>query len=66
MKTIKVVIFDFIGTLAMVEGYYYANSEEKLYECLLKNGFNLDHEYFINAYENAYEKYRNMRFQELL
>lgn len=66
MKTVKAVVFDFIGTLVTVEEYSYPHSERKLYECLLNSGFNLDHERFVNAYEKAHEKYRTLRYQELV
>jgi hypothetical protein len=51
MKTVKAVIFDFICTLAIVEDYSYANSEEKLYECLQNFGFIMDYKSFVDAYE---------------
>jgi putative hydrolase of the HAD superfamily len=66
MKTIRAVIFDFIGTLASVEDYSYQNSERKLYDCLSKAGFNLNYKGFVDAYERAHNKYRTIRFQELL
>jgi HAD superfamily hydrolase (TIGR01549 family) len=65
MKTIKAVIFDFIGTLVTVEGYSYSDSEKKLYESLLNNGFNLEYTSFVYAYEKAHEKYRTIRYREL-
>lgn len=66
MKTIKAVIFDFIGTLATVEDYSYANSEKKLYECLQNVGFITDYKSFVDAYEKAHNKYRTIRFQQLV
>jgi putative hydrolase of the HAD superfamily len=66
MKTIKAVIFDFIGTLAMVEDYSYANSKKKLYECLQNVGFVMDFKSFVDAYEKAHYRYRIIRFQQLV
>jgi len=66
MEPLKAVVFDFIGTLASVEEYSYQNSERKLYECLLNSGFSLDYEDFVNAYERAHQKYRTIRFKELV
>lgn len=66
MKTIKAVIFDFIGTLATVKDYSYVNSEKKLYECLQNVGFITDYQSFIDTYEKAHNKYRTIRFQQLV
>jgi HAD superfamily hydrolase (TIGR01509 family) len=66
MKNAKALIFDFIGTLVTVEGYSYENSEKKLYDSLLNTGFNMDYSSFIEAYEKAHEKYRAIRFQDLV
>jgi len=66
MKTLKAVIFDFIGTLASVEDYSYANSEKKLYKCLQDVGFIMDYKGFVGAYEKAHNKYRTIRLQKLV
>jgi HAD superfamily hydrolase (TIGR01549 family) len=66
MKAVKAVVFDFIGTLASVEGYSYENSEAKLYQSLCTTGFELDNAGFVEAYEKAHQKYRTIRFQELV
>lgn len=63
---IKAVIFDFIGTLATVEGYAYENSVKKMYESLRDVGFNMSYEHFTQAYERAHQKYRAIRYQELV
>ena len=42
MKTVRAVIFDFIGTLVTVEDYSYEKSERKLYESLRDAGLNVD------------------------
>lgn len=65
MKTVKAVIFDFIGTLAVVEDYSYEKSERKLYESLNNAGFKADCPAFVEAYEQAHQKYRVIRYQEL-
>lgn len=66
MKTLRAVIFDFIGTLATVEDYSYADSEKKLYACLQSVGFVMDYEEFVGAYERAHNKYRAIRFEQLV
>jgi putative hydrolase of the HAD superfamily len=66
MKTVKAVIFDFIGTLAAVEGYSYEKSEMKLYASLLHSGFNVDYTDFVEAYKKAHQKYRTIRYEELV
>jgi len=63
---IEAVIFDFIGTLATVEGYAYENSLKKMYESLRDVGFNMKYENFTQAYEKAHQKYRAIRYQELV
>ena len=63
---IEAVIFDFIGTLATVEGYAYEPSVKKMYESLRDVGFNMDYEHFTQAYERAHQKYRAIRYQELV
>lgn len=66
MKTVKAVIFDFIGTLTTVEDYSYEKSEKKLYESLRCAGFDVNCTTFAEAYEQAHQKYRTIRYQELL
>lgn len=61
----KAVVFDFIGTLAIVKDYSYENSERKLYESLSYAGFNVACPAFVEAYEQAHQKYRAIRYQEL-
>ena len=63
---IEAVIFDFIGTLATVEGYAYEPSVKRMYETLRDVGFNMDYEHFMQAYEKAHQKYRAIRYQELV
>jgi HAD superfamily hydrolase (TIGR01549 family) len=66
MKTVKAAIFDFIGTLTAVEDYSFEESERKLYESIRTAGFNVDCLRFIEAYEKAHQKYRTIRYQELI
>jgi len=66
MKGIKAVIFDFIGTLVTIEGYSYEKSEKKLYESLCHSGFDVDYAGFVEAYEKAHQKYRTIRYEELV
>lgn len=65
MKIAKAVIFDFIGTLAIVADYSYERSERKLYDSLHSVGFNVDYPDFVEAYEQAHQKYRTIRYQQL-
>jgi len=66
MRAVKAVVFDFIGTLATVEDYSYENSEEKLYQSLCKAGFDVERAGFVEAYEKAHQKYRAIRYEELV
>lgn len=66
MLTVKAVVSDFIGTLATVEDYSYEKSEEKLYQSLCKAGFGVGRSGFVEAYEKAHQKYRIIRYQELV
>jgi len=63
---IEAVIFDFIGTLATVERYAYETSVKKMYESLRDVGFNMEYEHFTQAYERAHQKYRTIRYEELV
>lgn len=66
MSPIKAVIFDFIGTLVNVKGYNLEVSKMKLYKALCEAGFNVGHEKFLEAYAQAHEKYRVIRYQQLV
>jgi putative hydrolase of the HAD superfamily len=63
---IKAVLFDFIGTLVSVRGYSLEVSKMKLYRALCEAGFNVEHERFLDAYTKAHEKYRVIRYQQLV
>lgn len=66
MPSIKAVIFDFIGTLTSVRNYDLAVSKMKLYKAIVDAGFRVGHEKFSKAYSEAHEKYRIIRYQELI
>jgi len=64
------VIFDFIGTLTNLRGYNLEASRTiskmKLHRAIVKTGFKVDPKSFSKAYTQAYEKYRIIRYQELV
>ncbi len=66
MSHIKAVIFDFIGTLTNVKNYTLEASKMRLYEAVADAGFNVDNESFLEAYSQAHEKYRVIRYQKLV
>ena len=66
MPLIKAIIFDLIGTLASVKNYSLENSKTKLYKAIKKVGFNINAESFLEKYSQAHEKYRVVRYQELV
>lgn len=66
MAEIKAVVFDFIGTLTNVQGYSLETSELKLFKALAKAGFNTNQKDFLEAYRKSHEKFRIVRFQELV
>ncbi|MCW4052435.1 MAG: HAD family hydrolase, partial [Candidatus Bathyarchaeota archaeon] len=66
MLQVNAVIFDFIGTLTELENYPYDGSKEKLYQSLKKNGYNCSSKDFFQEYEQAYQKYREIRYGQLV
>jgi len=66
LATVRAFIFDFIGTLASVKNYGLEASKLKLYEAVLKAGFDVGVRDFLEAYSRAHEKYRVIRYQELV
>ncbi len=66
MTEIKAFIFDFIGTLTDVKGYSLETSELKLHKALVKSGFDVSKKDFLEAYAKSNEKFRLVRFQELV
>lgn len=66
MADIKAVIFDFIGTLTSVNNYSLEASTLKQYQAIVEAGFSVDEEDFLRAYSRAHEKYRLIRYEELV
>ncbi|MEM3458677.1 MAG: HAD family hydrolase [Candidatus Bathyarchaeia archaeon] len=66
MALTKAIIFDFIGTLTDVKNYSLENSKVKLYKAIAEAGFNVSLENFLEAYTQAHEKYRVIRYQKLV
>jgi len=60
------VIFDFIGTLANVKDYDMEGSKRKLHKAIQQSGFNVGLNDFLEAYSDAHEKYRLVRYEELV
>jgi len=66
LQKLEAVIFDFIGTLTNVKGYNLENSKMKLCKAIIESGFNVEEKCFMEAYSNSHEKYRVIRYQELV
>ena len=66
MPFVTAIIFDFIGTLANVKNYSLEDSKTKLCRAIAEVGFNVGDERFLAAYSKAHEKYRVVRYQELV
>lgn len=66
MAFTKAMIFDFIGTLTSVKDYNMEDSKTKLCSAIAKAGFDVDEECFLEAYSQAHEKYRVIRYRELV
>jgi putative hydrolase of the HAD superfamily len=62
--TCKAVIFDYIGTLVNCRGYSMADSEDNLYRALAAEGFRIEKESFLEAYNCAHKKYRVIRYEQ--
>lgn len=65
MPLIKAIIFDFIGTLTNVKNYSLETSRMKLYKAIVEAGFHIEAN-FLEAYNQAHEKYRVIRYQKLI
>jgi HAD superfamily hydrolase (TIGR01549 family) len=61
----RAVIFDFIGTLVNCRNYTIDSSKLKLYNALVAEGFDVDKDGFLAAYNLAHEKYRKVRYEQL-
>ena len=66
MALTKAIIFDFIGTLTDVKNYSLENSKVKLHKAIAEAGFSVSLESFLEAYSQAHEKYRVIRYQKLV
>ena len=65
MACAKVVIFDYIGTLVNCKNYTMDASREKLHSALVNEGFDVAKDKFLEAYIEAHEKYRKIRYEQL-
>jgi HAD superfamily hydrolase (TIGR01509 family) len=65
MVCAKAVIFDYVGTLVNCRSYTMEASTEKLYRALVAEGFDVARNRFMQAYAEAHEKYRKVRYGEL-
>jgi HAD superfamily hydrolase (TIGR01549 family) len=65
MACIKAVIFDYVGTLVNCKSYTMEASRLKLYNALVKEGFDVTEDRFVSAYVAAHEKYRKVRYEQL-
>jgi len=63
-RAVKALIFDFIGTLVKVVGYSREESLKRMYKSLVRDGLKADFKSFLEAYENAWQKYRSIRYQD--
>jgi putative hydrolase of the HAD superfamily len=66
MANIKAIVFDFIGTLCELVSYSLEEAEERMFASLVRDGYNLDHESFFKAYSEAHQKYREIRYEQLV
>jgi putative hydrolase of the HAD superfamily len=65
VATAKAVIMDYIGTLVNARYYSIDASREKLHKALTEVGFETDMAEFLEAYTQAHEKYRLIRYENL-
>lgn len=66
MPPVKAVIFDFIGTLTNVKDYSMEESKRKLCNAIADAGFDVSSERFLETYTHAHEKYRTVRYEQLV
>jgi len=59
------VVFDFIGTLAVVQEYSNEVCVEKMYESLVDDGFEVDCERFCEVYGAVHYNYWLLRYEKL-
>jgi len=65
LSCIKAVIFDYVGTLVNCKSYTLEASRLKLHGALIKRGFDVAEDRFVEAYIAAHEKYRKVRYEQL-
>ena len=65
MAHAKAVITDYIGTLVNASYYNIDASRKTLHQALTNAGFKSDLPEFLEAYIQAHEKYRTVRYQQL-
>jgi putative hydrolase of the HAD superfamily len=65
MDCVKAVIFDYIGTLVNCGNYTMEASRDKLHAALVNEGFDVAKDKFLDAYIQAHEKYRKIRYEQL-
>jgi phosphoglycolate phosphatase-like HAD superfamily hydrolase len=62
---VKAVLTDYIGTLVNARYYSIDASRKKLHKALTEAGFETDMAEFLEAYTEAHEKYRVVRYEQL-
>jgi len=62
---VTTIIFDFIGTLTNVKGYDMEESKKTLHKAIVNAGFDISATEFLQAYDEAHEKHRIIRYQKL-
>lgn len=65
MKRAKAVLTDYIGTLVNARYYNIDASRKKLHKALTEAGFETGMAEFLEAYTEAHEKYRVVRYKQL-
>jgi len=66
LQNTRAIIFDFIGTLTNVKNYSLEESKIKLHRAIADAGFGVSLEKFLDAYTQAHEKYRVIRYEKLV
>ena len=66
MTKVSAVVFDFIGTLAELTDYSLENAKDKMFKSLVESGFSVYQKGFLKAYNRAHEKYREVRYGQLI
>jgi putative hydrolase of the HAD superfamily len=68
LEKTEAIVFDFIGTLTSLVDYAKMSQQQniKLHRTLVNAGFNTKYEVFFESYEEAFEKFREIRSQKLV